>query len=70
MEDCDQCAVRQVDIPSLQDTLLGSRQLYAEDCYIAGNDFIWDEGAAYFNRCDIKTVGRRGAQHKEDHHAG
>lgn len=59
MEHCDQCVVREVDILSLQDTLLWSGRLYAEDCYIAGNvDFIWDEGSAYFNRCEIKTVGR------------
>lgn len=61
LQKCDQCVVRQVDLLSLQDTLLWSGRVYAEDCYIAGNvDFIWGEGAAYFNRCEIKTVGRSG----------
>ena len=36
-------------------------QANLEDCYIAGNvDFVWGEGAVYFNRCEIKTVGRSG----------
>jgi pectin methylesterase-like acyl-CoA thioesterase len=47
--------VRQVDILRRQDTLPWSGRLYAEDWYIAGNvDFISEEGAAYFNRCEIK----------------
>jgi pectin methylesterase-like acyl-CoA thioesterase len=61
LQKCDQCVVRNADISSLQDTLLWSGRLYAEDCFIAGNvDFIWGDGAAYFNRCEIKTVGRSG----------
>jgi hypothetical protein len=61
LQDCDQCVIRRVDILSLQDTLLWSGKIYAEDCYIAGNvDFVWGEGAVYFNRCEIKTVGRSG----------
>lgn len=61
LQNCDQCVVRRADILSLQDTLLWSGRLYAEDCYIAGNvDFVWGTGAVYFNRCEIKTVGRSG----------
>lgn len=58
---CDQCVVRDANILSLQDTLLWSGRIYAEDCYIAGNvDYIWGEGTVYFNRCEIRTVGRKG----------
>jgi pectin methylesterase-like acyl-CoA thioesterase len=61
LQGCDRCVVRDADILSLQDTLLWSGRLYAEDCLIAGNvDFIWGTGAAYFTRCEIKTVGRAG----------
>ncbi len=58
---CDRCIVRNTTVHSLQDTLLWSGKLYAEDCLIEGNvDYIWGTGTAYFNRCEIKTVGRRG----------
>lgn len=58
---CDQCVVRDANILSLQDTLLWSGRIYAEDCYIAGNvDYIWGEGTVYFNRCEIRTIGRKG----------
>lgn len=58
---CDQCVVRDANILSLQDTLLWSGRIYAEDCYIAGNvDYIWGTGTVYFNRCEIHTVGRKG----------
>jgi pectin methylesterase-like acyl-CoA thioesterase len=61
LQKCDECVVRKVDVLSLQDTLLWSGRIYAEDCYIAGNvDFIWGDGAVYFNRCEIKNVGRSG----------
>ncbi|HEX4351846.1 MAG TPA: pectinesterase family protein, partial [Polyangiales bacterium] len=59
MQACDQCVIRHADILSLQDTLLWSGRIYANDCYIAGNvDFVWGTGAAYFDHCEIKTVGR------------
>jgi pectin methylesterase-like acyl-CoA thioesterase len=49
------------DIIGLQDTLLWSGRVYAKNCYIAGNvDFIWGTGTAYFNNCEIKTIGRSG----------
>jgi len=61
LQECDKCVVRKSDVVSLQDTLLWSGTIYAEDCYIAGNvDWIWGEGTAYFNRCEIKNLGRSG----------
>jgi hypothetical protein len=61
LEGCTHCVVRDADILSLQDTLLWSGTLYAKNCYIAGNvDFVWGTGAAYFDQCEIKTVGRSG----------
>jgi pectin methylesterase-like acyl-CoA thioesterase len=61
MQRCDQCVVRAADIWSLQDTLLWSGRIYARDCLIAGNvDFIWGTGAVYFDRCEIRTIGRAG----------
>jgi hypothetical protein len=61
MQTCDKCIVRDADILSLQDTLLWSGRIYAENCLIAGNvDYIWGTGVAYFNKCEIRTVGRTG----------
>jgi pectin methylesterase-like acyl-CoA thioesterase len=61
LQSCDQCVVRHTDIISLQDTLLWSGRIYANDCYIEGNvDYIWGTGAAFFDHCEIKTVGRAG----------
>ena len=61
MQTCDKCIVRDADILSLQDTLLWSGRIYAENCLIAGNvDYIWGTGVAYFNKCEIRTVGRSG----------
>jgi pectin methylesterase-like acyl-CoA thioesterase len=61
LQSCEKCVVRKSDLVSLQDTLLWSGVIYAEDCYIAGNvDWIWGEGTVYFNRCEIKNLGRNG----------
>jgi len=61
MQDCEKCVVRNADILSLQDTLLWSGHLYADNCLIVGNvDYIWGTGTAYFNQCEIRTVGRSG----------
>jgi pectin methylesterase-like acyl-CoA thioesterase len=61
MQKCERCSVRDADIRSLQDTLLWSGRVYARNCYIEGNvDYIWGTGAAFFDRCEIKTVGRSG----------
>lgn len=61
LQNCDKCTVSNADILSLQDTLLWSGRVYADNCYIAGNvDYIWGTGVAYFNSCEIHTVGRSG----------
>jgi hypothetical protein len=61
IQGCDKCIVRNADIVSLQDTLLWSGRIYADHCYIEGNvDYIWGTGVAYFNQCEIRTVGRSG----------
>ena len=61
LEKCEQCIVRRADLSSLQDTVLWSGTIYAADSYIAGNvDFVWGTGAAFFERCEIRTVGRAG----------
>lgn len=61
MQRCDRCIVREASVLSLQDTLLWSGRVYARDCFIAGNvDFIWGTGTAFFEGCEIKTVGRKG----------
>ncbi|HEY8946105.1 MAG TPA: pectinesterase family protein [Polyangiaceae bacterium] len=61
LQSCDQCVVRDADLLSLQDTLLWSGRIYAQNCYVEGNvDFVWGEGIAYFEDCEIKTVGRSG----------
>jgi hypothetical protein len=58
---CDKCVVRDADIRSLQDTLLWDGRVYANNCYIEGNvDYIWGSGVVYFNKCEIRTVGRTG----------
>jgi pectin methylesterase-like acyl-CoA thioesterase len=62
MESCDQCVVRHANIISLQDTLLWSGRIYANDCTIEGNtDFVWGMGTAFLDHCEIKTVERSGA---------
>jgi pectin methylesterase-like acyl-CoA thioesterase len=46
---------------SLQDTLLWSGRIYAQNCYIEGNvDYVWGTGVADFDRCELRTVGRTG----------
>jgi hypothetical protein len=61
LQSCDECIIRDADIWSLQDTLLWSGRIYAENCLIAGNvDYIWGAGVAYFNRCEIRTIGGTG----------
>jgi pectin methylesterase-like acyl-CoA thioesterase len=62
LQSCDKCVVRNANISSLQDTLLWSGRVYATNCTISGNvDFVWGDGVAYFNKCDIHTAGRSGA---------
>jgi len=58
---CDKCVVRDADILSLQDTLQWTGRVYASNLYVEGNvDFIWGSGVAYFQSCELKTVGRPG----------
>lgn len=58
----DQVTLRSVTLKSLQDTLLSTGKVYVVDSYIEGNvDFIWGNGPTYFERSEIKTVGRAGA---------
>ena len=61
MQNCDKCIVRNSDIWSLQDTLLWSGRIYAENDLIVGNvDYVWGTGVAYFNQCELRTVGISG----------
>ena len=61
LESCDKCVVTDATIISLQDTLLWSGRLYARNCLIEGNvDYVWGTGAAYFDTCEIRTIGRTG----------
>ena len=61
LQGCDKCVVRHADIVSLQDTLLWSGRIYADDCYVEGNvDYVWGTGVVYFNACEFRTVGRTG----------
>jgi len=53
--------VRNTNVYSNQDTLLLNGQVYLADSLIKGNvDFIWGNGVAYFDRCEIRTVSRAG----------
>jgi pectin methylesterase-like acyl-CoA thioesterase len=53
--------VRNANIYSNQDTLLLNGQVYVADSLIKGNvDFIWGNGVAYFDRCELRTVARAG----------
>ncbi len=53
--------VRNATMKGTQDTLLMSGQVYVADSIIEGNvDFVWGNGAVYFDHCEIKVVGRKG----------
>ena len=53
--------MRNATIKGTQDTLLMSGQIYIADSIIEGNvDFVWGNGAVYFDHCEIKVVGRKG----------
>lgn len=61
IEPGDQAILRDADFISLQDTLLLTGRVFVTNSYIEGNvDFIWGKGAAYFEKSEIKTVGRAG----------
>lgn len=58
----DQVILRNANFKSLQDTLLLTGRVYVVNSYIDGNvDFVWGNGVTYFDKCEIKTVGRAGA---------
>jgi pectin methylesterase-like acyl-CoA thioesterase len=51
------CIVNRVNLISLQDTLLWNGRLFVTDSYIEGDvDFMWGNGACYFQRCELKAV--------------
>ncbi|WP_414660580.1 pectinesterase family protein [Horticoccus sp. 23ND18S-11] len=51
------CIVNRVNLLSLQDTLLWNGRLFVTDSYIEGDvDFMWGNGACYFQRCELKAV--------------
>ena len=61
LEPSDKSILRDSDFISLQDTLLLSGRVYVTNSYVEGNvDFIWGKGTAYFDKSEIKTVGRPG----------
>jgi pectin methylesterase-like acyl-CoA thioesterase len=53
--------LRDVTFRSIQDTLLLSGQIYVASSLIEGaTDFIWGNGAVYFDRCEIRVVAKKG----------
>jgi pectin methylesterase-like acyl-CoA thioesterase len=57
----DRVILRDASFLSLQDTLLLDGLVYVADAYIEGNvDFVWGYGTAYFERSELKIVGRSG----------
>jgi pectin methylesterase-like acyl-CoA thioesterase len=53
----DKCVLRNCDFLSFQDTLLLSGRVYVTNCYVEGDvDFIWGQGVAFFENCEIKAV--------------
>jgi pectin methylesterase-like acyl-CoA thioesterase len=61
IEPGDRAILRDADVLSLQDTILISGRAYVTNCYVEGNtDFIWGKGTVYFDKCEIKAVGKKG----------
>jgi pectin methylesterase-like acyl-CoA thioesterase len=57
----NQVILRNATFKSLQDTLLLEGRVYVADSYVEGNvDFVWGQGTTYFERSEIKIVGRSG----------
>ncbi len=53
--------LRNATFRSRQDTLLLSGQVYVADSLVEGNvDFIWGKGGVFFERTELKTIGRAG----------
>jgi pectin methylesterase-like acyl-CoA thioesterase len=73
VEPGDRVVLRDANFLSLQDTLLLTGRVYASDVYVEGNvDFVWGKGTVYFERSELKTVGRPGygvqARNPSDHY--
>jgi pectin methylesterase-like acyl-CoA thioesterase len=61
VEPGDRVSVRHVDLVSRQDTLLLTGRVHVSESYVEGNvDFVGGQGIAFFERCELKTVGRPG----------
>lgn len=53
--------VRNATLLSRQDTLLLTGSVYVHDAYVEGNvDYVWGKGTAYFERVELRTIGRAG----------
>lgn len=53
----ERCVLRNDNFYSFQDTLLLSGSVYVTNCHVEGDvDFIWGQGSAFFNQCEIKAV--------------
>lgn len=53
--------ITQVDAYSYQDTVQFNGQIYLSDCRIEGDvDFMWGNGPAFFQNCDIKMLRASG----------
>ncbi len=61
VEPGDRVIVRHVDLLSRHDTLLLTGRVYVSESTIEGNvDFVGGQGIAFFERCELKTVGHPG----------
>ncbi len=57
----ERISIRHSKFLSRQDTLLLTGSVYVVDSYVEGNvDYVWGKGTAYFERVELKTVGRPG----------
>lgn len=57
----ERISIRHSNFLSRQDTLLLTGTVHVLDSYIEGNvDYVWGKGTAYFERVELKTVGRPG----------
>jgi len=51
------CRLKECDFSSFQDTLLLGGSVHVKDCLIRGDvDFIWGEGAVFFEHCEIRAL--------------
>jgi hypothetical protein len=58
----DRVIVRRADLKSRQGTMLLSGRVYVSESHVEGNvDVVTGQGIAFFERCELKTVGRPGS---------